>query len=91
MGIQSIWSWKSLKKEPCAKSFVVDVRQCTAPRIHAGDGTPRVFLFQAKIRLQLYTRQRSQRASGFVLTGKQESNPIDRQICRQSFLEYFES
>ena len=50
-----------LKKEPCAKSFVVDVRQCTAPRIHAGDGTPRVFFFQAKIRLQLYTRQRSQR------------------------------
>ena len=38
-----------------------------------------------------YTRGSVRSASGFVLTGKQESNPIDRLICRQSFLEYFES
>ena len=38
-----------------------------------------------------YTRGSVRSASGFVLTGKQESNPIDRLVCRQSFLEYFET
>jgi len=47
------------KKNLALKALLSMFRQCTAPRIHAG--TPRVFFFQAKIRLQLYTRQRSQR------------------------------
>src|SRR5256885_14495151 len=79
------------KKEPCAKSLVVDVRQCTAPRIHAGDGTPRGCSSFKRQYACSYTRGSVRSASGFVLTGKQESNPIDRLICRQAFLEYFES
>ncbi|MGA8621868.1 MAG: hypothetical protein WB660_25505, partial [Candidatus Sulfotelmatobacter sp.] len=35
--------------------------QCTAPGVHPGDGTPRLFFFQAQIRLHLYTRQRPPR------------------------------
>jgi len=49
------------KEGSCVKSFIIDVRQCTASRIHAGDTTPRLFFFQAKIRLHLYTRQRPPR------------------------------
>ena len=60
------------RKALLLKSFVIDVRRCTAPRIHAGDGTPRLFFFQAKIRLHLYTRQRPPRkrlrSDGVVFT-----------------------
>ncbi|MGO8808582.1 MAG: hypothetical protein ACLQJF_03855, partial [Candidatus Sulfotelmatobacter sp.] len=35
--------------------------QCTAPRVHPDDSTPRLFFFQAKIRLHPYTRQRPPR------------------------------
>jgi len=54
-----------------AKSLIIDARQCTAPSVHPGDGTPRRFFFQAQIRLP-YTRGSVRRASGFVLTGNPE-------------------
>jgi hypothetical protein len=60
MGIQSIWSWKALQRRELREK-VIDARQCTAPGVQPGDGTPRLFFFQAKIRLHLYTRQRSPR------------------------------
>ncbi len=46
------------KKGSCAKSLVIDARQCTAPGVQPGDGTPRLFFFQAQIRSHRYTRQR---------------------------------
>jgi hypothetical protein len=61
MGIQSIWSCKSLQIKELLEKLVIDVRQCTAPRIDAGDDTPRLLFFQAKVHLHLYTRQRPPR------------------------------
>src|SRR5438552_3283680 len=46
------------------------------PAFHPGDGTPRRFFFQAQIRLP-YTRGSVRRASGFVLTGKQEVTDVN--------------
>ena len=33
------------KQGSCAKSLVIDARQCTAPGVQPGDGTPRLFFF----------------------------------------------
>jgi hypothetical protein len=51
------------KEQSCAKSLVIDARQCTAPRVHRGDGTPRLFFLQEQTRVHLYTRQRPPRAA----------------------------
>jgi hypothetical protein len=39
-----------------------------APRMHAGDGTPLLFFFHAKIRLHLYVRGSVRRAGGLCLS-----------------------
>jgi hypothetical protein len=49
MGFNSFEAGNYCKKASFAKSSVIDVRQCISPRIHAGDGTPRLFSFQAPV------------------------------------------
>lgn len=49
------------KKGLVRKALLLMLVNSTAPRIHAGHGTPQLFFFQAKIRLHLYTRQRPPR------------------------------
>jgi hypothetical protein len=68
------------KKGSCAKSLVIDARQCTAPGVHPGNGTPRLFFFQAQISLHLYARQRPprKRLRSDGLTGSKQGLRSDR-------------
>jgi hypothetical protein len=70
MGIQSIWSWKSLQGRECTKSLVIDIRQCTA--IHPVMVRRGCSSFKPRYP-GTYTRGSVRRASGFVLTGYSES------------------
>jgi hypothetical protein len=61
MGIQSIWSWKSLQRRELLEKLGYFCSSMYAPGVYPGDGTPLLFFLQAQIRLHLYTRQRPPR------------------------------